>query len=128
MTDEREEPPRAVVVDLGDEWNDALGQGVTWTLEPASQLNASLVRLEVGGEIGEHVNHEVDVLLVVVEGTGEVSVEETTWALGPATLVHIPAGARRCISAGPQPFAYLSIHRRRTGLTIKPKLGSSSSH
>ena len=120
MTDEGGTSPRATVVHLGDKWSDATGQGVIWTLEPSSQLNASLVRLDAGGEIGDHVNDEVDVLLVIVEGTAELSIDNTTWLLGSATLAHIPAGTRRRIRAGPQPFAYLSIHRRRTGLIIKP--------
>ncbi|MGI8750744.1 MAG: hypothetical protein ACR2MN_00180 [Acidimicrobiales bacterium] len=101
MTGEGGTSPRATVV---DQCNDATGQGVIWTLEPSSQLNASLVRLDAGGEIGEHVNDEVDVVVVVVEGTGELSVDDDAWRLGPATLAPSPAGTRRRIRAGPQPL------------------------
>src|SRR5215212_10815350 len=49
--------------------------GVIWTLEGSSDLNANLVRFETGRGVGEHVNDEVDVLIVGVSGSGFVGVD-----------------------------------------------------
>ena len=51
--------------------------GVIRTLEGSGDLNANLnlVRFDAGGGVGEHVNDEVDVLFVVVVGSGFVSVD-----------------------------------------------------
>ena len=61
----------AVVVDLTSLF-DAAGDGVHWTLEPDSDLNANLVRLDPAHQMAEHVNDEVDVLLVALAGSGQI--------------------------------------------------------
>jgi quercetin dioxygenase-like cupin family protein len=94
------------------------GNGVHWTLEPEGDLNVNLVRLDPGEEVGAHGNSEVDVLVVGLAGTGHVVLEERTVALGPSTVVLLPKGARRSIHAGPEGLGYLTVHRRRGGLTI----------
>ncbi len=70
--------------------------------------------------MSEHVNDERDVLLVVVSGGGVLTVdgEETTLRSGHATV--IPKGARRGIVAGPAGIRYLTAHRVRGGLAIRP--------
>ena len=78
------------------------------------------MRLEPGREIGAHRNDEVDVLLAVVEGSGELRVEQRLHRLAPAVLAHLPKGTVRSIRATAVPLVYLSIHRRRGGLTIGP--------
>lgn len=113
-------PARPEVVDL-TAWPPGEGaDGVVWTLGPPSELNVNLVRVGPGGEMHEHVNTEVDVLVVVVAGRGELTVDGVTHALGPASLAHVPAGARRALRAGDDAFTYLSIHRRRSGPSIRP--------
>ena len=46
--------------------------GVVWTLEAGEDLNANLVRFGPGRGVGEHVNDEVDVLVLGVSGSGIV--------------------------------------------------------
>jgi len=107
------------VVDLAAEVRAYAGGGALWRLEPSQDLQANLVRLEPCHEIGAHRNDEVDVLLVVVEGSGELVVDQQSHPLKPATLAHLPKGAVRAIRAGDTALVYLSIHRRRPrGLTI----------
>jgi quercetin dioxygenase-like cupin family protein len=68
--------------------------------------------------VGEHVNAELDVLLVGVRGRGEVLVDGRALALGPGDLVLVPRGARRGTRATTERFAYLTVHRRRQGLRL----------
>lgn len=98
----------------------APGDGVHWTLVPDSDLNANLVRLDADHAIDEHVNEEVDVLLVTLAGSGRVVVGTRTVLLTPTVVAHVPKGAPRSVHAGPDGLAYLTVHRRRGGLTIGP--------
>lgn len=88
--------------------------GTIWTLEGSEDLNANLVRFDAGQSIEEHVNEEVDVLLVGVSGSGSVTVEQERYALAPGGLVFAPKNTRRSVLAGPEGLAYLSVHRRRS--------------
>jgi len=92
--------------------------GVIWALGGPRQLDANLVALAPGGEIGAHQNPEVDVLIVVLAGSGQLTVDGSDQALASHDLVLIPRGAVRKIAAGPGGMSYLSVHRARPGLTI----------
>lgn len=94
--------------------------GVVWKLPHDGDLDGNLVRLAAGRSIEEHVNREVDVLVVVRAGGGELVVDGEHHALASTTLALVPRGARRSITAGEGGIAYLSIHRRREGLTVGP--------
>jgi quercetin dioxygenase-like cupin family protein len=99
------------------------GDGVHWTLSGSADLNANLAHLDAGHEVGEHVNDDVDVLVVVVEGDGELWVDDQRHDLRPTVVAHLPKGARRTIRAGDAGDAgltYLTVHRRRDGLAIGP--------
>ena len=106
-------------VDLHEVCAAANGDGVHWTLPSPSELNANLVRLEPSHTMASHTNDAVDVLLVVVEGSGTVDVEGAESPLGPGTLVHLPKGLRRSITASADGLAYLTVHRRRA-LSVGP--------
>ncbi|MGH9054308.1 MAG: cupin domain-containing protein [Acidimicrobiales bacterium] len=115
-------PPRSV--DLPGLAARERGQGVVWSAPGTTDMHVNLVRLEPGGEIGAHVNSEVEVLIVGVSGEGLVDVDGSEVALVASALVLIPKGARRSVAAGlAGPLAYLSIHRARGGLQIKPAAG-----
>src|SRR5215213_10161988 len=92
--------------------------GVIWTLEGSADLNANLVRFETAGGVQEHLNDEVDVLIVGVSGTGTVHVDGKEYPVSNGTLVFIPRGAQRSTRAASEDFAYLSVHRRRGPLRI----------
>jgi mannose-6-phosphate isomerase-like protein (cupin superfamily) len=106
-----EEPP----VDLIALAERAVQSGVAWKRQTAD-LNLNLVVLDADGGIGVHVNTEVDVLLVGVEGAGRVEVEGRVYAVHAGQAVVISMGLRRSIRPVGERFAYLTCHRRRAGL------------
>ncbi|MEU6954463.1 hypothetical protein [Streptomyces sp. NPDC045714] len=102
-------------------------RGALWHLaEPGRELDANLVRLPAGAEVGEHQEDVLDVLLVVLEGRGSVRTAEGGPALelGPSTVLWLPRTSRRALVAGPDGLVYLTVHRRRPGLAIKPSAGA----
>lgn len=90
-----------------------LGDGVHWTLARSGDLNVNLVRLEPGRYIGDHVNHDLDVVIIVIAGSGTIDVDELTSSLHPNVVADVPKGASRHIEAGPDGLGYFTIHRRR---------------
>jgi len=86
--------------------------GARWRLD-GEDLQANLVRLGRGDRIQPHRNDEVEVLVVVVSGRGELTLDGQVHQLAPMTLVHLPKGTVRAIAAVDGPLAYLSVHRRR---------------
>ena len=76
--------------------------------------------------MGEHVNAELDVLIVGVRGRGEVLVDGRALPLGPGDLLLVPRGARRGTRATTERFAYLTVHRRRPGLHLGPPRASGA--
>ena len=107
----------ALVADLGPVLG-ATGDGVHWTLDHDGDLNANLVRLDPDHAMAEHTNREVDVLLVVLAGSGHVALGTRTVPLHPHVVAHAPKGLARTVQAGAQGLTYLTVHRRRGGLTI----------
>lgn len=101
------------------------GSGVIWSAPPGD-LNVNLVSLEPGHVIEEHRNDALDVLVVVLSGDGEITVDDDAHHVTGQQLLLIPAGARRSFRAGQFRLAYLSIHRARGPAQIR-RAGSSSS-
>ena len=91
------------------------GPGIVWN-QSSEDLNLNLMVLAPNGEIAEHVNPAVDVLLVGVRGGGTIAIDGEEGILGSGRMVLVPRGARRSIAAGPEGLAYLTCHRRRPGL------------
>jgi len=96
-------------------------EGVIWSLEASSDLNANLVRFGARRGVGEHVNDEVDVVFVGVLGAGFVEVDGQEQALDAGKLVFVPKGARRSTRGASEDFAYLTVHGRRGPLRIGSK-------
>lgn len=93
----------------------ATGRGPIWTQE-CEDLNVNLLMFRAGEEIKEHVNSEVDVLLVGIAGEGVISVDGAPHPLPPGRSMIVPKGARRSTRVMGERFAYLTCHRRRAGL------------
>lgn len=85
-------------------------------------MDANLVRLPPDAEVGEHQEDVLDVLLVVIAGSGRVATGTEVLELAPTTVLWLPRTSRRALVAGPDGLAYLTVHRRRPGLTIKPSV------
>ncbi|MFG2357217.1 cupin domain-containing protein [Streptomyces sp. NPDC048521] len=95
--------------------------GVLWKLaESGRQLDANVVRLGPGGRITAHTETQLDVMLVVVAGTGVLGGDPSAepQPLTEGALVWLPHGASRAITAGETGLTYLTVHRRRPGMRI----------
>ncbi|MFE5854423.1 hypothetical protein ACFQ61_14570 [Streptomyces sp. NPDC056500] len=93
--------------------------GALWRLEAGGrQLDANVVRLPAGERVETHEEGDLDVLLCVLSGHGEVEIDGQRQALAVDSLVWLPRGARRSLRAGGDGLVYLTAHRRRPGLAI----------
>ncbi|MFD5937730.1 AraC family ligand binding domain-containing protein [Streptomyces griseus] len=100
-------------------------RGALWHLaEQGRELDANLVRLPPGAEVGEHQEDVLDVLLVVLAGAGSARAGGRDLPLGPGTVLWLPRTSQRALAAGPDGLTYLTVHRRRPGLAIKPPAGA----
>ena len=79
--------------------------GALWRLD-GEDLQANLIRLGLGDRIQPHRSHEVDVLMVVVAGRGELTLDGQVHPLAPMALVHVPKGTVRAVVAVDGPLAY----------------------
>jgi quercetin dioxygenase-like cupin family protein len=92
---------------------------VIWSLQESRDPNVNLVQFTRGEGVGEHVNDEVDVLLVGVSGSGDVRINGTLHCLSSGTLILIPKGARRWTRGTSANFAYLTVHQRCCPMKIR---------
>jgi quercetin dioxygenase-like cupin family protein len=86
--------------------------GALWRLD-GQDLQANLVWLGQGDRIEPHRNDEVEVLMVVVSGRGELTLDGQVHPLAPVALAHLPKGTVRAVAVVDGPLVYLSVHRRR---------------
>lgn len=107
--------PPENLIDVADALRRAQADGPIWSVN-SEQLNVNLVRLPAGESIAEHVNAELDVLLVVFEGLGELLVDGVVSRLAPGVAALIPAGRSRALRCAQGPLVYITCHRRRPGL------------
>jgi quercetin dioxygenase-like cupin family protein len=112
-------PDAALPVDLASLAGGGNHPGALWRLD-GEDLQANLVRLGQGDRIEPHRNDEVDVLVVVVLGRGELTLDGQVHQLAPMVIAHLPKGTVRAIAPVDGPLAYLSVHRRRSaGLQVR---------
>jgi quercetin dioxygenase-like cupin family protein len=96
---------------------DLAGIGPLWGVA-SEDLNATLLSWPPGHVVEEHVNAELDVLLLVLDGSGEVTVDARDHAVGRGSAVLIEKGRARSVRAGASGIRYLSVHRRRAPLRL----------
>ncbi len=82
-------------------------------------LDSNVIALEPGGTIAEHWGPEVDVLVHVVAGSGQLDTETGTVELTPGVLLWLPKRSRRAFRAGAEGLRYLTVHRRRESLVLQ---------
>jgi quercetin dioxygenase-like cupin family protein len=107
--------PPENAIDIAAALRQATADGPIWSVN-SEQLNVNLLRLPTGDGVAAHVNGEVDVVLVVFEGSGELSVDGVAYSLAPGRVVVVPRGAMRAMRCTAGPLVYLTCHRRRAGL------------
>jgi|SRR3954451_2432930 quercetin dioxygenase-like cupin family protein len=98
----------------------SLPPGVSWRLtEPVRQLDANVLNLAAGHTIETHAEPDLDVLVVIIAGTGCIETDTANLSLTAGELLWLPRGSTRKLSAGARGLAYLTVHRRRPGLQIQ---------
>ena len=111
-------PTQAPVMDLAELASQASasgGAGAVWSLASAD-LILSLLHFSAGDGVEAHINHQVDVISLVIAGEGVLELDDRQERLRPGLLFFIPKGARRAIRSSSADFAYLSCYLRRAGL------------
>jgi mannose-6-phosphate isomerase-like protein (cupin superfamily) len=111
----RESGAATTAADLGYLSRVADDLGPQWGME-SEDLNATLLAWTMGNGVEEHVNDEVDVLVLAVEGRIELRIGDDSLTLGPGQMALIPKGARRSITCVSDRAAHLNIHKRRRKL------------
>jgi uncharacterized protein (DUF2249 family) len=95
------------------------GGGAVWTLQPGDrQLDANIIRLPPGDRIDAPTGSDLDVLMIVLHGVGNLDTETGPVSIEPGHLAWLPRGSGRSIIAGPQGLSYLTVHTRRPPMTI----------
>jgi quercetin dioxygenase-like cupin family protein len=107
-----EDRMEAKVVNLYDIDTDTSAQGPLFSLQ-SSDLNCNFVRFDAGEGVPLHINAEVDVAGLVLEGEGFLQVDGQQRILIEGDFFYLPKGTARKLRSSGGPFAYLSFHARR---------------
>ncbi|MFH8612644.1 cupin domain-containing protein [Streptomyces sp. NPDC018029] len=111
------EPAGARPLFVGPERTGAPGSGqisVVWSLGgDGRDLDAAVVRLAPGADLGEHTENGCGILLTVLAGSGELRVPGEVLPLAPGALAWLPARTPRFLRAGEHGLTYTTAHRRR---------------
>lgn len=94
--------------------------GVLFKLaESGRQLDANVVRLAAGQHVDQHTEPDLDVLLIVLRGRGVLrAADSASCSLTEGTVLWLPRGSTRSITACEVPLSYLTAHVRRPGMQI----------
>ncbi|MFY9651902.1 DUF2249 domain-containing protein [Trebonia sp.] len=93
--------------------------GVIWKLQMRERdLDSNIIALAPGASIDAHAGPDVDVLIHVLTGSGQLATELDTLALRAGSLTWLPRRSRRQFTAGPDGLRYLTVHQRRQALTL----------
>ncbi|MGW5664140.1 hypothetical protein ACWEWG_29370 [Streptomyces sp. NPDC003758] len=94
--------------------------GAVWKLaESGRQLDANLIRLPARQRVDTHTEPDLDVLLLVVTGDGVLGGPDGPRPLAEGTLLWLPHGSTRSVTAGEDGLSYLTVHKRRPGMQIR---------
>lgn len=94
--------------------------GALWRLaEPGRQLDANLIRVPPQGSVDAHAEPDLDVLLLVVAGDGTLGSAAGPCPVESGSLVWLPHGSVRSVTAGESGLSYVTVHRRRPGMQIR---------
>jgi quercetin dioxygenase-like cupin family protein len=92
--------------------------GPVWGAE-SEELNATKLAWPAGRQIAEHVADR-DVVYVVLGGTLTLTVEDVPHELSAGDVLIVEKGTRRALVAGREGVEYVTAHRRRGGLQVRP--------
>lgn len=85
--------------------------------QPATdELHMNVLVLGPGDLIAEHVNQLLDVIVTCLAGSGTIAIDDESVAIEAGSIVLIPRGSRRTITAGTGGVSYTTVHRKRGGI------------
>jgi len=94
--------------------------GAVWKLEVSERdLDSNVIALPPEGAVASHTGPDLDVLVHVLAGSGQLTTELETLDLVAGALLWLPRGSRRAFTAGPDGLRYLTVHRRRQALVLE---------
>jgi len=111
-------PETATQIDIPHVLAAAEHTGAVWS-QSSTDLNVNVVAIDPQSPVGSHINNEVDVVVVVVSGSGVIQVGADEIMVTAPQAVVIPKRTARSIRCDQGRLAYLTIHRRRAGLWPK---------
>ncbi|MGI8459711.1 MAG: DUF2249 domain-containing protein [Propionibacteriaceae bacterium] len=92
---------------------------VAWKLQARERdLDSNIIALPPGGKIDAHTWPDLDVLIHVLAGSGQLVTELDTIDLTPGALLWMPRRSRRQFTASDQGLRYLTVHQRRQALVL----------
>ncbi len=93
--------------------------GAAWKLEARERdLDSNIIALPPGQTIDAHTGPELDVLIHVLAGGGQLTTELGTIDLQPGVLLWMPRRSRRQFTASDEGLRYLTVHQRRQALVL----------
>jgi quercetin dioxygenase-like cupin family protein len=92
--------------------------GPVWGAE-SEDLNATKLVWPAGKQIAEHVADR-DVVYVVLRGSLTLTVDDVPHELSAGDVRIVEKSTRRALVAGSEGVEYVTAHRRRRGLQIRP--------
>lgn len=95
--------------------------GSIWKLEPHTRgLDCNIISIPPNDEIARHVGPDLDVVIVVLDGSGVLENDGETISLDEGSMVWLPKNSVRRFGAGEKGLRYFSVHTRKRGLQIGP--------
>lgn len=93
--------------------------GAVWKLQAKERdLDSNVIALPPSGKIEEHAGPDLDVLIHVLAGSGQLHTELGSIELAPGALLWMPRRSRRQFTAGEHGLRYLTVHQRRQALVL----------
>lgn len=117
-----EELPRELVntADLSGDHADPTARGAVWKLQVRRRdLDSNVIAVPPDGRIEAHLGPDLDVLVHVLAGSGQLDTEGGAVEMTPGALIWLPRRSRRAIHAGPEGLRYLTVHQRRQALVLE---------
>lgn len=108
------------LAELDDEQDSAPdATGALWKLQARERdLDSNIIALEPHGQIKSHIGPDLDVLIHVIAGHGQLTTERGILDLEAGALVWLPRHSQRQFLAGREGLRYLTVHQRRQSLVL----------
>lgn len=82
----------------------------------SEDLDVTMLVWPAGKQIERHVNSEVDVAMVFVEGSAVLTIDDEELHAEAGQVVLIEKGKPRSLTAGSEGVRYVTVHKRRRKL------------